>query len=150
MASRKIEDLADSFQPVILHFEKRLKEEGLNFKRSCTYRSQAEQDALWKRGRLPLEAVNAAYKAVGLAPIAAKENKRPVTWTKASRHTLREAVDYYQAVEGKVSYDLKVDADFNNIPDWQEFVEIAEECGLEAGGNWTKKDWPHVQWKEAV
>jgi hypothetical protein len=135
-------------QTKIIELERRLADAGLNFKRSCTFRSQAEHNALRKRGRFPLDQVNAAYKAVGLAPITMEENRRPVTWRKITIHTLREAVDYYQEIAGKANYDIKVDADFDNIPDWKEFVQIAEDCGLEAGGRWKKADWPHVQWKD--
>jgi len=149
MASRKIEDLTPRMQEKIKRFETRLAEEGHeNFKRSCTFRSQAEQNALWKRGRYPLDIVNAAYTSVGLAPITENENKRPVTWKAVSDHTAREAVDYYQALPGIANYDIKVDVDDDKIPDWQEFVRIAEACGLECGGRWKKADWPHVQWKD--
>jgi hypothetical protein len=147
MASRKIEDLTQRMQIRIKLFEAQLKAHGLNFKRSCTLRTKEEQAALWMRGRYALEIVNAAYKLVGLAPITEEENRRPVTWTQRSKHEDGEAVDYYQEVKGKASYDLKVDADFDNIADWLEFVRIAEMCGLEAGGSWDKKDWPHVQYK---
>ena len=153
MASRALEDLKPMMQLRVKLFEAQLKEHGLLFKRSCVLRTQEEHDALWMRGRYPLEIVNAAYKLVGMAPITEEENKRPVTWVKTSRHTPKEgetqvdAVDYYQEVKGKASYDLKVDADFNNIPDWETFVRLAGMCGLEAGGSWKKKDYPHVQWK---
>ena len=148
MASRAIEDLTPRMQRKIILFESRLEAEELHFKRSCTLRTHEEQSALWMRGRYPLEVVNAAYETVGLAPITAEENKRPVTWVRTSIHESGEAVDYFQLVKGKASYDLKVDADFDHIPDWKEFVEIAQMCGLEAGGSWEKQDWPHVQWKD--
>jgi len=131
-------------------FEALLEQAGLRFRRSCTKRTQAEQNALWTRGREPLAIVNAAYAAVGMAPITEAENRRPVTWTTISIHCNEEceAVDYYQEVEGRASYDLKVDADFDKIPDWNEFGTIARGCGLEWGGDWKKKDYPHVQWKD--
>ena len=155
MASRDLNDLKPLMLQRIILFERQLEEHGLkNFCRSCVLRSQAEHDALWMRGRYPLNVVNAAYRKVWLAPITAEENKRPVTWVLTSRHTPRpgetkvDAVDYFQLVKGRASYDLKVDSDFDNIPDWHEFVKIAQMCGLEAGGAWQKKDYPHVQWKD--
>lgn len=148
MASRKIEDLTERMQERIRVFEAMLEQAGLDFHRSCTRRTHEEQLALYKRGRRPLAEVNEAYKAVGLAPITSEENKRPVTWTKNSNHESGEAVDYFQLIEGKASYDLKVDADFDNIPDWKEFGLIAKGCGLEWGGDWKKPDFPHVQYKE--
>ena len=149
MASRKLEDLTPRMQQRILLFETQLEKAELHFHRSCTLRTHQEQSALWMRGRYPLIVVNSAYEAVGLAPITEAENKRPVTWVRKSIHESGEAVDYYQEVKGTASYDIKVDADFDNIPDWKEFVQIAGMCGLTAGGTWDKKDWPHVQWVEA-
>lgn len=149
MASRKIEDCSDRMQERVRVFEAMLEQAGLHFHRSCTRRTHEEQLALHKRGRCSLPEVNEAYKAVGLDAITAEENKRPVTWTLNSNHESGDAVDYYQHVEGRASYDLKVDADFDQIPDWQEFGKIARGCGLEWGGDWKKPDYPHVQFKES-
>ena len=100
------------------------------FKRSCTYRNQEEQNELYSHGR--------------------NGDKRPkVTWTTLSVHTSREAVDYFIQREGKYCNDLKIDTDGDKIEDWQEFGKIADTCGLEWGGNWKKKDLPHVQWRDA-
>jgi peptidoglycan L-alanyl-D-glutamate endopeptidase CwlK len=148
MASRKIEDCSDRIRHVIVSFEERLEREGLKFKRSCTKRSQEEQNALWKRGRYPLDVVNAAYKSVGLPPISEKENRSPVTWVTLTVHSSGDAVDYYQDVDGRACYDVKTDTDGDSIPDWEEFGRIARECGLVWGGDWKKKDLPHVQFKE--
>ena len=151
MASRKIKDLTPRMQEKILNFERCLNEAGLgHFKKCCTYRSQAEQDALYMQGRKPLEEVNAARVAVGLWEIDEATNKRKVTWRKSSIHTDREAVDYFALVDGKYCDDLKVDVDKDSIPDWQEFGKIAEKCGLEWGGSWKKSpDFPHVEWRDA-
>lgn len=150
MASRAIEDLRPETQEKIRAFEAALDASGLSqFKRSCTYRSQAEQNALWKRGRAPLQSVNEAYESVGLPPITAEENKHAVTWRTVSKHTDRTAVDYYELIDGKASYDLKVDANKDHIFDWEQFGQIAESCGLEWGGRWKKPDYPHVQDNEA-
>lgn len=150
MASRKIEDLTPRMQEKIRIFEERLETavSGV-FKRSCTYRSQQEQNALWKRGRASLAIVNEGYRAAGLAPITEAENRHAVTWTVLSVHTNREAVDYFIQRDGKYCTDIKVDTDGDHIPDWEEFGRIAEECGLEWGGRWKKADLPHVQWRDA-
>ena len=149
MASRKSEDLTPRMQEKIRIFEERLEAAVPGaFKRSCTYRSQQEQNALWKRGRASLEIVNDAYRSVGLAPISAGENKRPVTWTVLSVHTSREAVDYFILRDGKYCTDIKVDTDGDNVADWQEFGRLADECGLSWGGRWKKPDYPHVQWRD--
>ena len=150
MASRKIEDLTPRMQEKIRLLEERLEAAvpGV-FKRSCTYRSQPEQNALWERGRYPLAAVNKTYQAAGLAPITEEENKHRVTWKVLSVHTDHEAVDYFINREGKYCTDIKVDTDGDHIPDWEEFGRIAGECGLEWGGRWKKADIPHVQWRDA-
>ena len=131
MSSRAIEDLTPRMQEKIRRFEICL-EAGIpgTFKRSCTYRSQAEQNELYSHGR--------------------NGDTRPrVTWTTLSVHTSREAVDYFIEREGKYCNDLKIDTDGDKIEDWQEFGKIAATCGLEWGGTWKKKDIPHVQWKDA-
>lgn len=150
MASRRLEDLSHDTYMVIVKFEEALHDAGLDFRRSCTYRSQEEQNALYMRGRFPLSAVNAAYEAVGLAPITTEENRRPVTWRRVSKHTGRTAVDYFQMVEGKASYGLKVDVDHDRVPDWMEFGAVAEACGLEWGGRWSPPDYAHVELSAAT
>lgn len=149
MANRQIEELTPRMQEKIRIFEEKLEAAfpGL-FHRSCTYRSQKEQIALWKRGRADLVIVNEAYRAAGLAPISLEENRRPVTWTVRSVHTDREAVDYFIQRDGKYCNDIKIDTDGDHVPDWEEFGRIAGECGLEWGGTWKKADLPHVQWRD--
>lgn len=148
MASRKIEDLTPRMQDKIRAFEAALEEAGLgHFKRSCTYRSQAEQNVLWFQGRKSLLDVNTARAAIGLPEITEKQNVK-VTWRAVSIHTCREAVDYYVDRDGKAEWDLKVDVDGDSIPDWKEFGQIAESMGLEWGGIWSNPDFPHVQWKD--
>jgi hypothetical protein len=144
MSSRKIEDLAPDFQPTIIMFEAELAREGLAFKRCCTRRTQAEQDVLWIQGRKSIIEVNDARKSIGLPPITKKQNVK-VTWRSVSEHTSRKAVDYYIEKDGKYCYDLKVDIDKDDIPDWEEFGAIAERCGLVWGGNFTTRDLAHVQ-----
>lgn len=150
MASRKIKDLTPRMQEKVLHFERCLNEAGLShFHKCCTFRSQAEQDALYIQGRKPLDDVNAAREAVGLAPITEEQNKRRVTWKKVSIHTEREAVDYFILKNGRYCDDLKADLDRDDIPDWEEFGRIAESCGLTWGGRWKNRDYGHVQWGKA-
>lgn len=148
MASRDIIDLTPRMRGKIVQFEVALEEAGLTlFRRSCTYRSQAEQNVLWTQGRKSLSEVNAARHGIDLAPITKAQNIK-VTWRSVSVHTSREAVDYYVLKDGKYCDDLKVDIDHDDIPDWQEFGEIATRCGFEWGGYWQHPDYPHVQWKD--
>ena len=110
MASRLIEDLTPRMQKKIRRFEVCLEVAVPGaFRRSCTFRSQAEQNALWKRGRNPLSVVNEAYRAAGRPPITEQENKFKVTWTTNSVHTDREAVDYFiQIISFTISFITKL------------------------------------------
>jgi len=151
MPSRKIEDLTPRMQIKIKMLNDKLKSANMEyFKMSCTYRSQEEQNALHARSRYALEYVNKMNDLAGLPHITDAQNKRPITWTKNSIHTKREAVDYYINKDGKYCDDLKVDIDMDGIQDWQEFGILANECGLDWGGYWKegKADYPHVQWRD--
>lgn len=148
MASRSLQDLTPRMQEKVNAFEEALAAAGLGFfRRSCTYRSQAEQNCLWLQGRKSLRDVNAARQALGLPTITEAQNVK-VTWRAVSVHTSREAVDYYILRDGRADWDVKVDVNENDIPDWEEFGRIARACGLEWGGDWPRPDRPHVEWKE--
>jgi hypothetical protein len=150
MASRSIQDLTPRMQERINAFEEALAAADLgHFRRSCTYRSQAEQNCLWLQGRKSLRDVNAAREVLGLPAITLAQNAK-VTWRTVSVHTSREAVDYYVLHDGRANWDVKVDVNQNDIPDWEEFGRIAEACGLEWGGSWAKRDLCHVQWRDEV
>lgn len=51
MPSRKLEDLHPTLQPIVGKFLERCEAAGLNILITCTYRSSAEQDALYAQGR---------------------------------------------------------------------------------------------------
>ena len=150
MASRKIEDLTPRMQEKVNKLLQMLLDVGhYKFKVSCTYRSQEEQNALYSRGRYALDYVNKMYTLAGLGPITDALNKKPITWTKNSIHTKREAIDFYINKDGKYCEDLKVDIDGDGMSDWQEFGELTIQCGLDWGGYWAKTpDYPHVQWRD--
>lgn len=44
-----------------------------------------------------------------------------------------------------VNYDQNLDADFDNIEDWKEVVNIFKRYGWEWGGDWKFTDKPHFQ-----
>jgi len=92
----------------------------------CTYRSQADQDGLWAKGRTT--------------------PGPKVTWTRRSKHTERRAVDFAFRMPGP--FDLKADIDADGIPDFMEFGGICEKHGLQHGivdGHGVHKDLGHVQ-----
>lgn len=69
-----------------------------------------------------------------------------------SYHNYGMAVDIVELLDldkngtfEKASWDLKLDADYDGIPDWDEVVSIFKRYGWEWGGNWKKPDSPHFQ-----
>lgn len=89
--------------------------------------------------------------------IYAKGRTKPgpkVTNAKAgeSYHNYGLAVDVVELLDKdkngtfeSVSYDQNLDADFDNIEDWKEVVNIFKRYGWEWGGDWKFSDKPHFQ-----
>jgi len=152
MASRKLEDLYTPFRNVIEKALKIADAQNLPITITCTKRSMGEQEALYAQGREELVFVNAKRKKVGLSDITLKRNKQKVTWTLKTYHNTEPkamAVDFAIG-RSSITWDVKADTNSNNIPDYQEFGEICKSIdpeNIQWGGDWTKKDWCHVQWK---
>jgi peptidoglycan L-alanyl-D-glutamate endopeptidase CwlK len=129
--SRKIEDLTPRTRLKYEMFEWMMKDASHPFMITSTYRSQDEQDAIYKQGRTTP------------GPI--------VTWTRTSRHTGRDAFDIAILKQGKPVWDTKADVDADSVPDYQEAGEIGEKCGLVWGGRFKnskgepRPDYPHFQ-----
>ncbi len=121
--SRLITDLTPECQVKYYAFDIKMKEAGIDYIITCTFRSQEEQTELYAQGRT-------------------KPGPK-VTWTLSSRHTKRTAFDIVLITNGK--------PDWNKAnPNWVKAGEIAESVGLEWGGRWPKKkqDYPHFQLPE--
>lgn len=123
MASRKIEDLLPETQAKYHKFASLMSEAGIPFLVTSTFRSQEEQDKLYKQGR--------------------SEAGKIVTWIKHSKHTDRRAFDIVILKEGKPTWDLKVDVNKDEIPDYIEAAAIGRKAGLKAGADFG--DFPHLQ-----
>ena len=149
MFSTDISELLPGTQKKILRLEEWCLQTGVYVRRTCTYRSEVAQKALYARGRENYADCIELYKEAGLVPPldAFEPNwwKKKVTWTLKSTHSKRRAVDY--CMRGKSPYDLKIDVNRNEVPDWEEFAIIAQKCGLNAGYFWKppKRDCCHVQ-----
>jgi peptidoglycan LD-endopeptidase CwlK len=93
------------------------------------FRSAAEQDRLYKKGRTV--------------------NGNIVTNAKGgeSYHNYGLAVDFaLKTPSGKVIWDMKYDGNKNGRKDWYEVVDLAKDLGFTWGGDWAKfKDYPHLQ-----
>ena len=113
-------------------------------------RTEAVQYAYWCKGRFELAEVNAAMKAAGLYYITEKEN-RIVTKAKSvatSFHGYGMAFDIVIIdSDGKTwVWDNGADTNEDSITDWDQVGSLADECGLEWGGNFTSiSDKPHFQ-----
>lgn len=129
--SRKIEDLVPEMQAKAREFAGRMAEIGIPFMWTSTYRSQAEQDELWSRGR----------------------NGDPgpkVTWTRKSKHTQRTAFDIAILNDGQPTWSLKTNVNENDVGDYYEAGQVGESVGLEWGGRWRSPDYVHFQLKGEV
>ncbi|RJP59027.1 MAG: M15 family peptidase [Deltaproteobacteria bacterium] len=144
MPSRKIEDCVPELQEKYWLFKEKMAEAGVPFMLTCTYRSQEEQNNLYAQGRTKPGQV--------------------VTWTKRSRHIDRKAFDIAILTplsppldkggkEGGLSptWDVKVNVNANDIPDYIEAGQIGERVGLTWGGRFRnskgqpRPDYPHFK-----
>ncbi|GAK10126.1 M15 family metallopeptidase [Geomicrobium sp. JCM 19038] len=93
------------------------------------YRTFAEQDELYARGR--------------------QDDGQIVTHAQGgeSYHNYGLAIDYALMNDaGEVIWDIDYDGNGNGKSDWYEVAEIAESLGFEWGGRWTHfPDYPHLQ-----
>ena len=62
------------------------------------------------------------------------------------------AFDFCVLKEQKAVWDIKVDVNENDIPDYEEFAKICKglDENIQYGGDWVKKDRCHVQWKNGI
>lgn len=123
--SRDINDLTPGTRAKYLAFAGEMKLAEIDYIVTCTYRSQAEQDALYAQGRT--------------AP------GKKVTWTRHSRHTQRTAFDIAILVNGKLVWNPTLDADGDGVAEYTEAGLIGEKVGLTWGGRWSNPDAPHFQ-----
>ena len=156
MASRKIEDCVSELQEKFAAFKAAMDAAGISFILTCTARTVREQVALYAQGREKLETTNALRKIAGLAPISWMENARKVTWTLASKHIIdledgntendkARAFDIAVTKDGKPVWDLKVNVNKNDLPDYDEAGRIGEAVGLRWGGRFPSPDRPHFE-----
>lgn len=103
-----------------------------------TKRELAVQMAYYSRGRMAIGDVQKMYAAAGLYPISEKEAREFNTWTLNSKHIIGKAVDIVPVVKEKITW---------NVPSqvWERMGEIGKDCGLNWGGDWKQKDYPHFE-----
>lgn len=126
MSSRRIEDLIPEMQELYYSFEEKMADADLPFIITSTFRTQEEQDALYEQGRI--------------------KPGKIVTWTHKSKHIEGKAFDIAILKNKKPTWDIKVDVDDDEVPDYQEAAEIGRSVGLKAGADY--KDYPHFELKK--
>ena len=107
----------------------RAAEKGIKIVITDDFRSAAEQDRLYAKGRT--------------------EEGSIVTHVEGgeSYHNYGLAIDFaLQQNDGNIVWDLKRDGNKNGESDWMEVVAIAKSLGFEWGGDWAGfKDYPHLE-----
>ncbi len=131
MPSRKIEDLHPDLQVIAKEFVRRCATEAPHVKIICTYRSNYEQDELYKQGR--------------------NGDKRPiVTRAKAGQSAHNFVINGKPAAK---AFDIAVLIDNKYAPDNHPEWSIAGRIGMELGLNWYGRkgapfpETPHFQLK---
>lgn len=145
--------MTPELQGLYEEFYKRMFAANLPFELNEVLRTKAVQEAYYAQGRLVITEVNRLRKVAGLAPLPPSENLKEITWTKNSRHFagpdgLARAFDIRLLKHGKPHWETKWDGNANAISDYLEAARIGAAVGLDAGGLWTKSDWPHFQLKD--
>lgn len=130
--SRRVEDLDSRVQQGCRDVLRAWADAGLDVILTCTFRSAAEQLALWQMGR-------DAYGKV-IAPAHVVTHAAPGE----SLHQKGLAIDFLPLVGGKAMWDAGSSL-------WRECATIAliADPRLSWGGNWSpgKRDLPHLEWK---
>jgi peptidoglycan L-alanyl-D-glutamate endopeptidase CwlK len=131
MGSRSLTDLARPAYERAERFVVSCERAGIIILVYCTYRSLAEQAALYAQGREPLARANALRAAVKLPPITAEDNRHRVTNAApgASLHNYRLAFDCVVMQAGKPVWA-------GGHPVWRTVGKIGEAAGLEWAGRW--------------
>ena len=155
MASRLVSECTPALQKKIKAFTIAMFSKGLPFVITCTSRTVKEQVALYAQGREDLFTVNALRYIAGLPPITETQNIK-VTWTLKSKHLIdldddnpandkSRAFDIAITCNGRPTWDIKVDANRDSIPDYVQAGEIGESVGLRWGGRFKNPDRPHFE-----
>lgn len=154
--SRNLTDLDPQLYDLYVEFNYKMGHAGLIHVVTSTSRSILEQMALYTQGRLLVGDVNLYRHAAGLLPISLAENK-VVTWTLNSKHVTNmfdkdlnndKARAFDIAIlnkAGQVVWDLKVNVNENDLPDYEEAGKIGESLGLKWGGRFQNPDPPHYE-----
>jgi peptidoglycan L-alanyl-D-glutamate endopeptidase CwlK len=139
MASRRLEDLHPALRPLAERFLARCTERLVDVLVVCTYRSNAEQDALYAIGRT----------APGKIVTRARGGQSKHNAVDAAGNPAALAFDAVPLLNGKPCWEDPRDADhdWTNDYGWRIMGEVAEEVGLIwYGSPWAPfREAPHFQ-----
>lgn len=144
MPSRNLNDLAPDVHARAAEFLDRCHEAGHDVIVTCTYRSAADQDALYAQGRT----------APGRIVTHLRGGQSMHNVTDKSGAPASRALDIVPLRHGKVVWGTAgngldqdpTDDDRDDLELWQRIGAIGEAYGLEWGGRWPRfKDMPHFQ-----
>lgn len=137
LSSRKPEDLIPIVGNMAIKLMLGCKKQGIDLLITCTYRTAADQDALYAQGRT----------APGRIVTRAKGGQ--------SMHQYRVAFDVVPMRHGKLVWGLSgngidddpSDDDKDDLELWQRVGAIGKSIGLEWAGDWKSfKEYPHFQY----
>lgn len=130
MASRNPNDLCPEIRPLFDEWLIRVKAAGHDVLVICTWRPPSEQLAAFLAGK-------------------SKRKTGPHNYMKDGKPASR-AWDFALIINGKISWDTKINADNDAFPDYEELGKIGEDLGLVWGGRWKSLcDADHLQLKGA-
>ena len=132
MSSRKLTDLHPLMQPMVTRLLAGARAAGIDLLVTCTYRSNAEQAALYAIGRTKPGRIVTNAKP-GRSNHNTTQNGKPAAL----------AVDVVPLRDGKPVWSA-------SDPVWKKVGEIGEKVGLEWAGRWkTFREYPHFQHSDA-
>lgn len=132
-SSRNIGDLDPRLQSLFVRFDIAMKEAGIDYIVTCTYRNDADQQKLYDQGRK-----NPGSIVTNAKPGQSMHNK-----------TLADGTPAAQAFDIAIVENGKIDWSTSN-PKWQKAGNIGKVIGLEWAGNWKSfKEYPHFQLPKA-
>lgn len=153
MSSRDVNDLTDTLKEKYFLFEKKMKEAQIPFIVTCTAREHIKHIMLFCQGRMALDDVNKIRASLHEPNIISEVENRKVTWTLNSKHITKplfgimkaRAFDIAILKDGRLSWDIKVNVNQNEIPDYIEAGKIGKSVGLKWGGDFSTPDYPHLE-----
>lgn len=132
IASRNINDLSPRMKALFVRFDLAMREAGIDFIVTCTYRDGEEQDRLYAQGRSTRGSIVTNARAGQSRHNAVDAQNKPAS----------EAFDIVIMNGGKPDWDIK-------NPNWRKAGTVGKSVGLEWAGDWkTFKEYPHFQLPE--